>query len=188
MRITPLDIQQKSFPFKFRGFYEEEVSAFLELIREEIEDLLRENASLKELLQKSDEESRRFWEIENLLNKSLLEANQMAEEYRAHGRKEAHLVLEKAEERAAEMMRHAREDARSIHEEIMALQTVRKRFRGEMRTTLNRFLKFVSGEEELNIEAHHFYRFPASPESLDEGQREERQEMNADTVPSRSEG
>src|SRR4030042_1714674 len=48
MRITPLDIQQKQFPYKLRGFDDEEVYAFLELIREEMEDLLRENASLKE--------------------------------------------------------------------------------------------------------------------------------------------
>ena len=44
MRITPLDIQQKQFPMKFRGFDVEEVYAFLEVIREEMEDLLRENA------------------------------------------------------------------------------------------------------------------------------------------------
>jgi len=46
MRITPLDIQQKQFPMKFRGFDVEEVYAFLEVIREEMGDLLRENASL----------------------------------------------------------------------------------------------------------------------------------------------
>ncbi len=32
MRITPLDIQQKQFPMKFRGFDVEEVYAFLEVI------------------------------------------------------------------------------------------------------------------------------------------------------------
>lgn len=48
MRITPLDIQQKQFPMKLRGFDVEEVYAFLEVIREEMEDLLRENANLRE--------------------------------------------------------------------------------------------------------------------------------------------
>ena len=145
MRITPLDIQQKTFPLKFRGFHDEEVSSFLELIREEIEDLLRENATLKENIQQGDDESRRFWEIENLLNKTLLEANQMAEEYRAHGRKEAGLLLDKAEEKAGEMISLAREEARTVHAEIMALQSIRRRFRKEMRTTLERFLQFAIG-------------------------------------------
>ena len=40
MRITPLDIQQKQVPVKFRGFDVEEVYAFLEVIREEMEELL----------------------------------------------------------------------------------------------------------------------------------------------------
>jgi cell division initiation protein len=52
MRITPLDIQQKQFRMKFRGFDVEEVYAFLEIVREEMEDLLRENANLKENIQR----------------------------------------------------------------------------------------------------------------------------------------
>jgi len=48
MRITPLDIQQKQFPLKLRGFDVEEVYAFLEVVREEMENLIRENESLKE--------------------------------------------------------------------------------------------------------------------------------------------
>ena len=52
MRITPIDIQQKQFPMKFRGFDVEEVYAFLEVVREEMEDILRENASLKEAVQR----------------------------------------------------------------------------------------------------------------------------------------
>ena len=48
MRITPLDIQQKQFATRLRGFDMEEVDSFLELIREEMEELLRENANLRE--------------------------------------------------------------------------------------------------------------------------------------------
>ena len=43
MRITPLDIQQKQFKVKLRGFDMEEVYSFLELVREELEELLKEN-------------------------------------------------------------------------------------------------------------------------------------------------
>jgi len=115
MRITPLDIQQKNFPLKFRGFHNEEVSSFLELIREEIEDLLRENATLKEQIQKADEEVKRFWEMGELLSRTLLEAHQMAEEYKIHGRKEASLLLERAAGKAKEMVGEAHEQARAIH-------------------------------------------------------------------------
>jgi len=56
MRITPLDIQQKQFKMKLRGFDVEEVYGFLEIVREEMEDLLRENANLKETF--SDQKTR----------------------------------------------------------------------------------------------------------------------------------
>jgi len=48
MRITPLDIQQKQFKIKFRGFDMDEVYSFLEIIREELEEILKENSMLKE--------------------------------------------------------------------------------------------------------------------------------------------
>jgi cell division initiation protein len=60
MRITPLDIQQKQFPVKFRGFDEEEVDSFLELVREEMEELLRDNASLREESKKYEKQVKEY--------------------------------------------------------------------------------------------------------------------------------
>ncbi|MCL0083907.1 DivIVA domain-containing protein, partial [Thermodesulfovibrionales bacterium] len=67
MRITPLDIQQKQFPIKFRGFNVDEVYSFLEMIREDLEDILRENASLKEQLSRADEQLSKYRDIESTL-------------------------------------------------------------------------------------------------------------------------
>ena len=57
MKISPLDIAQKRFPKKFRGLEEEEVYAFLALVSEsmeellrEMEELVRENARMKEII------------------------------------------------------------------------------------------------------------------------------------------
>lgn len=50
MRIYPSDIKEKRFPRKFRGYDVEEVYAFLEVVREEMENLVRENASLNRRL------------------------------------------------------------------------------------------------------------------------------------------
>lgn len=64
MRLTPLDIQQKQFPMHLRGFDVDEVFSFLELVREELEELLRENASLKEQLARADEQLGEFKHME----------------------------------------------------------------------------------------------------------------------------
>ena len=152
MRITPLDIQQKQFPMRFRGFHTEEVSAFLELIREEIEDLLRENASLKERLQQTDDENRRFWQMEDQLGRILQEAHQIAEEYKAHGMRESEQVLKQAAERAEEIVGHSHEQILEINEEIVELRMVRKQFHEEMRTVLGRFRHVLADDREKRKE------------------------------------
>ena len=48
MRVTPLDIIQKQFTANRRGYEPDEVRAFLEEIRETMEDLLKENQRLRE--------------------------------------------------------------------------------------------------------------------------------------------
>lgn len=51
MRITPLDLQQKQFPKGFRGLNQDSVYSFIEVVREEFEELLQENYALKEKVQ-----------------------------------------------------------------------------------------------------------------------------------------
>lgn len=153
MRITPLDIQQKQFPLRFRGFHTEEVSAFLELIREEIEDLLRDNAALKERLQQTDEEVRRFWEMENLLGRTLQEAQQMSDEYKILARKEADRLLEKATQHAEELVGRSHEQILAINEEIVELRMTRRRFHTEMKDVLGRFRKILADDSEKRKES-----------------------------------
>jgi cell division initiation protein len=66
MRITPRDIEQKQFPMKLRGFDVEEVFAFLEVVKEEMQTLLRENESLKERLKLFENQSKEHNIIEDL--------------------------------------------------------------------------------------------------------------------------
>ena len=47
MNITPLDIKQKQFRLKFRGFDMSEVDSFLEDVTAEMETMMRENDQLR---------------------------------------------------------------------------------------------------------------------------------------------
>ncbi len=49
-RLLPSDIKEKRFPRKFRGYDVEEVYAFLSVVEEEMENLIRENELLKRRL------------------------------------------------------------------------------------------------------------------------------------------
>lgn len=152
MRITPLDIQQKQFPMKFRGFDVEEVYAFLEVIREEMEDLLRENASLKENSQRLENQVKEYRDMETTLRETLLTAQQLVEDYKTNARKEAELVLKEAELKADTVLKEAQEKVIKIHEDIVDLKGIRRHFKEELKRLVEGHLKMLEFDKEREKE------------------------------------
>ena len=151
MRITPLDIQQKQFPMKFRGFDVEEVYAFLEVVREEMEELLRENALLKENVHRTDGQVKEYRDMEATLRETLITAQQLAEDYSANSKKEAELILKEAELNAENMIKEAHEKMVKIHEDIVDLKGIRRHFKEELKRLLDshqRMMEFDSEREQ----------------------------------------
>lgn len=152
MRITPLDIQQKNFPMKIRGFDVEEVYAFLELIREEMEDLLRENASLKENIQRLENQLKDYRDMETTLRETLMTAQQMVDEYKTNSRKEAELIIKEAELKADTILKEAQEKVIKIHEDIVDLKGIRRHFKEEIKRLVESHLKMLEFDKEREQE------------------------------------
>lgn len=151
MRITPLDIQQKQFPMKFRGFDVEEVYAFLEIVREEMEDLLRENASLKEQIHRAENHIKEYRDMETTLRETLMTAQQMVEEYKTNARKEAELLIREAELKSDALLKEAQDKVVKIHEDIVDLKGIRRHFKEELKRLIEshtRMLEFDKEREE----------------------------------------
>ncbi len=148
MRITPLDIQQKQFPMRFRGFDVDEVYSFLELLREELEELLRESASLKEQLGRADEQLLEHRSMETTLRETLMTAQQMVEDYKTNARKEAELILKEAELRADSMVKDAQEKVVKIHEDIVDLKGIRRHFKEEIKRLIESHMKMLEFDKE----------------------------------------
>ena len=148
MRITPLDIQQKQFPVKFRGFDMDEVYAFLELIREEMEEMTRENSSLKETVSRLENQLKDYKNMEASLKDTLLTAQQMVDDYKANARKEAELVLRESEIKAEEMLRDAQERVVKIHEDIVDLKGIRRHFKEELKRLIQNHLQLLEFDRE----------------------------------------
>lgn len=151
MRITPLDIQQKNFPVKFRGFDVEEVYAFLEVVREEMEDILRENVSLKEQVHRAEAQITGYRDMEATLQQTLLTTQQMVEDYKTNARKEAEVLIREAEIRAENLVREAQDKVVKIHEDIVDLKGIRRHFKEEIRRLIEshtRMLEFDKDREE----------------------------------------
>ena len=148
MRITPLDIQQKQFPMKFRGFDVEEVYAYLEILREEMEDLLRENANLKEQVHRAENQIREYRDMESTLKETLMTAQQMVEDYKTNARFKAELLIKEAELKSDSMMNAAQDKVVKIHEDIVDLKGIRRHFREELKRLIESHLKMLEFDTE----------------------------------------
>ena len=58
--ITSMEIENKEFKKGLRGYTEEEVDEFLDLVKEDFENLYRENLDLKEKLKLYQEQVSRY--------------------------------------------------------------------------------------------------------------------------------
>ncbi len=166
MRISPLDIQQKNFPMRFRGFDPDEVYAFLELIREEMEELNRENASLKETVGRLENQLKDYKDMEVALRETLMTAQQMVDEYKNNARKEAELIIREAEIKGEEMLRDAQERVVKIHEDIVDLKGIRRHFKEELRRLIDSHLSMVEFDREREGEAEE--ESAAAPDFLED--------------------
>ena len=149
MRITPLDIQQKTFPTQMlRGFEQEEVYSFLELVREEMEELMRENASLKEQLSRADSQLQEYNNMNATLRDTLITTQQMVDEYKGNARKEADLIIREAESRSDDIIKAAQERAVKIHEDIVELKGIRRHFKEEVKRLIESHMKMIEFDKE----------------------------------------
>ena len=137
MRMTATDIRQQQFAVRlFRGFDPSEVDAFLEEMADDVEELTRENALLKEQLVAAEEKSRGVEGREKTLQETLVTTQKIAEEFKENARREAELVLREAHLRAEKAMQDGREEHARLTAEIGSLRRLRRQLGEEIMSTL----------------------------------------------------
>lgn len=122
MPLTPLDIHNKEFSRGFRGYDEDEVNDFLDQVIKDYEIVLREKKELNEKLANLEEKLDHFSNIEGTLNKSILIAQETAEEVRRNAQKEAQLIIKEAEKNADRLINESLSKSRKIALEIEELK------------------------------------------------------------------
>jgi cell division initiation protein len=150
--LTPLDIQKQSFSRKLKGYDTEEVRAYLQLMAEEIERLVRdldrasrENAMLREEL---DEHNAR----ERILKDTLLSAQKVSEDVKANAAKEAELIVKDAELLSERLTAQAMSRLADLERTIQDLKMERKMARNKLQTTIDTIqqLLMLDVEQEAN--------------------------------------
>lgn len=142
MALTPIDIHNKEFSTRFRGYDIDEVNEFLDQIIKEFELLIRENRRYEELVNDMQARIDYFSSMEDTLNKSIIVAQEAAEEVKTNATKEASLILKQAEREAL-----AREEEASRKEQMAEREVIQMLKKVELYRT--RFRVLVDAQMEL---------------------------------------
>ncbi len=153
MKISPLDIEQKKFKIKMRGYDRREVDEFLDAVNVEYEGLLKENGEIRERLAALEIQLLDMKKKEGILTQTLTKAQQLVGEMKEGAQKEASLVVKQAELQAEEFMKEARNEANRMRSELMDLQKQKLYFIERCRSTIESFQKVVELEaQEQSLE------------------------------------
>jgi len=147
MKLTPLDIRHKEFHRGMRGYADAEVDEFLDSVADEFERVVKENAELGGRVEALQEQLAHFRGIEDTLQKTLLSAQQNADEVRAGAQKEAQLVLRDAEVKARDTLNDAYSAKQEVERQIVLLRNAEAEFRFKFRALLEGYLKQLAAAE-----------------------------------------
>lgn len=116
MKITPLEIRQKTFEKKLRGYDKDDVSAFLLSLSNEWERVLDDNKELKIKLEHAQKEVQKLREVENSLFKTLKTAEDTGANLIDQANKAAELHLRETQMNAEALINESKGKAKSIIE------------------------------------------------------------------------
>ena len=115
--IAPIEIENKEFKKVLRGYKEEEVDEFLDLVKEDYEQLYRENAELKEKVRLYQDQINKYENIEETLNATLITAQRAAEDTCNAANKKARIIVEEADLKARQVIEQANNSVIEIRKE-----------------------------------------------------------------------
>jgi cell division initiation protein len=146
MKISPLDIRQQQFKGKLLGGLDpEDVDAFLQLVAEAMEELVRENTDLKEQARKGATEADEMKQRESNLRETMLAAQKVIEEMKA---KEARLIISEAELKGERLLVDAENKLTQLNDQIQELRREKVQFETALKSLLDTHYKMLALNEE----------------------------------------
>ncbi|MDQ0088389.1 cell division initiation protein [Paenibacillus anaericanus] len=167
MPLTPLDIHNKEFSRRIRGYDEDEVNEFLDQIIKDYEIVIRENKEFQNQLMSMQDKLNHFSNIEETLSKTIIVAQEAADEVRNNAKKEAQLIVKEAEKNADRIVNESLSKSRKVSIEMEELKKQASIYRARFRTLI---------EAQLDLLSHDGW------ESLEERDRDRERDRERDRV------
>jgi cell division initiation protein len=145
MRLTPLDIQNHPFSSRIRGLDRAEVEAFLHLVAEDYESLVREVATQRERIRGLEARVAELTSSEKDLQQTLVTAHSLSEDLKRTAVKEAEVLVSEAELRAEKILEAAHRRVARLAEDVREMKLLRSRIGASIRSTIETHLSLLDG-------------------------------------------
>ena len=147
MKLTPLDIQQQQFRKKLvSGYDRREVDTFMELVRNEMEELITENMNVKQEIKDKTESLNEYKDREQTIKETMLTTQQLKDDIHANAVKEAQLIIADAKIKAEEIINGAQGRYMEIINEIKELRRQKIQLEANLKAVLEVHLKMLDTE------------------------------------------
>ncbi|MDR0268914.1 DivIVA domain-containing protein [Paenibacillus sp.] len=144
MPLTPLDIHNKEFSRRLRGYDEDEVNEFLDQVIKDYESVIRDNKELHNQMISLQERLDHFLNIEETLSKTIIVAQEAADEVKNNAKKEAQLIVKESEKNADRIINESLSKSRKIAMEVEELKKQASIYRTRFRTLVEAQLELLS--------------------------------------------
>ncbi|WP_414839998.1 DivIVA domain-containing protein [Carnobacterium sp. TMP28] len=147
MVLTPLDIHNKEFHVKMRGYDQDEVNDYLDQIIKDYEMVLKENRELEKNLKFSEEKVTHYNNLQDALNKSIIVAQDAADRLKENSVKEAELIGLEAGKNADRLLDEAVAKAKEITIETDELRKQSRIFKQRLQLMIESQLEMIKSDE-----------------------------------------
>src|SRR5208337_1502751 len=124
-----------------------EVEMFLDLVREEMETLIRELTEMREFKQSYDQLLQELMEKEELVKKTMFMTQKLMEDQKDNARREAALIIKDAEIRSQQIVGRVQEEKTKLDAEIHEIKRRKHHFYEDLKRVIEMHQKMIKFEE-----------------------------------------
>jgi len=150
-KLTPLDIQNKEFKRRMKGYDAADVDAFMLQVRETLETLYRDNESMEQDNRNLRDRLSDFERLEVTLRDTLTTAQKVSDSIRDNAQKEADAIVAQAEMEGERRLRSLDQRKVELIAQIHELKRERVQFETRLKSLIEvhqRLLEAFAEEEE----------------------------------------
>ncbi len=141
--LKPVDIQNKEFEKKIKGYDCDAVDDFLDLVIQDYDALCKENAALRDKVKLLNESVERYKDAEQTIQRSLEVAQQSAHDIKNNATMEAEAIINRAKLDATRLARQIDDEHIRKHQEMLKLKQEVDTYRARVKTVCENLIKAV---------------------------------------------